>query len=124
MNDTPELANKFLRPQLCLNLPPHMRAMVQFNSNLTWEQLLICLDKSLPHVVDLTNESNQQNLNESYSRWDSYSQSQAQTDNASFQQQQLIKTEPADAMYSHSQQRNNQQQSQYTQQNQFSQQQP
>ena len=41
MNDTPELANKFLRPQLCLNLPPHMRAMVQFNSNLTWEQLLI-----------------------------------------------------------------------------------
>jgi len=100
LNDTPDVANQFLRPQLCLNLPQHMRAMVQFNSTMTWEQLLACLDRSLPHVVDLTTEN--QYVNESYSRWDSYSPAQAQADNAQYQTPH-IKTEQADATYAHTQ---------------------
>lgn len=40
-----------LRAQLCLSLPDHMKTLIQFNSNLSWDDLLSCLDKSLPHVI-------------------------------------------------------------------------
>ena len=39
-----------LRAQLCLSLPEHMRALIQFNASLAWDDLLACLDKSMPHV--------------------------------------------------------------------------
>ncbi len=34
-----------LRAQLCLSVPEHMRALIQFNSALSWDDLLSCLDK-------------------------------------------------------------------------------
>jgi hypothetical protein len=40
-----------LRAQLYLSVPEHMRALIQFNSSLSWDALLVCLDKSLPHVM-------------------------------------------------------------------------
>ena len=48
-----------LRAQLCLSVPEHMRALIQFNSALGWDELLSCLDKSLPHVNAHANEINQ-----------------------------------------------------------------
>ena len=41
----------FLRAQLCMQVPEHMRALIQFNSSLSWDDLLSALDKSFPHVA-------------------------------------------------------------------------
>ena len=41
----------FLRRQLSITLPQHLRALIQFNSHKKWDELLSDLDKALPHVV-------------------------------------------------------------------------
>ena len=38
----------FLRAQLCLQVPDHVRALIQFNSTMSWDELLSSLDKSFP----------------------------------------------------------------------------
>jgi hypothetical protein len=43
--------NPFLRGQLCMQLPEHMRALVEFNDDKPWDELLAKLDKALPHVL-------------------------------------------------------------------------
>ncbi len=43
-----------LRSQLCLAIPEHMRALIQFNSNTSWDQVIGCLDKSFPHIQHAT----------------------------------------------------------------------
>ena len=39
-----------LMSQLSSFLPEHMRALIQFNSTKTWDELLVALGKTLPHV--------------------------------------------------------------------------
>ncbi len=72
-----------LRAQSCLSVPEHMRALIQFNSSLSWDALLVCLDKSLPHVMAHEAQQQQQQF---YPR----SQHQALP---------LIKTEPIEATW-------------------------
>ena len=40
----------FLRQQLNAHLPDHMRALIQFNSNKSWDDLLVALDQASPHI--------------------------------------------------------------------------
>jgi hypothetical protein len=40
----------FLRAQICLQVPEHTRALIQFNSSLSWDQLLASLDKAFPCI--------------------------------------------------------------------------
>ena len=47
----------FLRSQLCLSLPEHMRAIVQFNVTMSWDNLVSSLEMSLPQVSAHSNES-------------------------------------------------------------------
>ena len=77
--------NTFLRAQLCLSVPEHMKALIQFNATLSWDDLLSALDKSMPHVVAHANKS-------TYSRWDSQQPSALS----------LIKSEPVEANWSES----------------------
>ena len=50
----------FLRQQLNSHLPTHMRALIQFNSKQSWDNLLVALDQASPHVdVNLYNFSTQ-----------------------------------------------------------------
>ncbi len=35
-----------------LHLPAHLKALIEFNSDKTWDSLLSCLDKSYPHVLE------------------------------------------------------------------------
>ena len=50
----------FLRQQLNAHLPIHMRALIQFNSKQSWDDLLVALDEASPHVdVNFFNFSSQ-----------------------------------------------------------------
>ena len=40
-----------LRKQLSSFLPEHMRALIHFNQSKSWDELLVALDQSMPHVV-------------------------------------------------------------------------
>ena len=40
-----------LRAQLCLSLPDHLQALIQFSPSMSWDDLLACLDKAFPHVI-------------------------------------------------------------------------
>ena len=44
-----------LRKQLSSFLPEHMRALIHFNQSKSWDELLIALDQSMPHVVAHSN---------------------------------------------------------------------
>ena len=63
-----------LRAQLCLGLPEHLRAMVQFNSAMSWDNLIVCLDKSLPHVTAYNAQQQQLHATQQPSRWDTQAQ--------------------------------------------------
>jgi hypothetical protein len=41
----------FLRAQLAMHLPDHMRALIQFNANKTWDELLVAMDQAMPFVT-------------------------------------------------------------------------
>ena len=43
--------NIFLRRQLGVYMPDHMRALVHFNTQKTWDELLTAIDQSMPHAV-------------------------------------------------------------------------
>ena len=68
-----------LRAQLCLSLPDHLKALIQFSPSMSWDDLLACLDKAFPHVIAHGDRST--------SRWDSH------------QSQPLIKQEPVDTHF-------------------------
>ena len=70
-----------LKAQLCQSLPEQMRAMINFNSTMSWNDLLRNLDKTLPHVVAYDQQQLQQPT-----RWDSQTQQLIPLD--------MIKTEP------------------------------
>ena len=76
-----------LRAQLCLGLPEHLRAMVQFNSAMSWDNLIVCLDKSLPHVTAYNAQQQQLHATQQPSRWDTQAQEACS----------LIKQEPLEA---------------------------
>jgi len=40
----------FCRHQLNVHLPKYMRALIQYNSKQTWDELLVALDQASPHV--------------------------------------------------------------------------
>ena len=53
----------FLRQQLNAHLPIHMRALIQFNSKQSWDDLLVALDEASPHVdVNFFNFSSQSGI--------------------------------------------------------------
>ena len=51
--------NIFLRNKLAESLPEHMRALIKFNSDKSWDDLLKCLDEALPHVKAFASGSGQ-----------------------------------------------------------------
>ena len=97
----------FLRFQLCMQLPEHMRALIQFNSNLSWDDLLSALDKSFPHVAAANSGSSFQSPSSSfYPSCDQFSNP-------------LIKSEPVEANYGETRQANNRLRSQPRQSQRF-----
>ena len=46
-----------LRSQLCKSLNESMRGLVQFNSGMAWDKLIVALDKAMPHVLAAANQS-------------------------------------------------------------------
>jgi hypothetical protein len=48
----------FLRAQLAQHLPDHMRALIQFNANKTWDELLSAMDQAMPFVQAHSGSSN------------------------------------------------------------------
>ena len=75
---------RLLKAQICLSVPEHMRAMINFNPAMTWDNLIANLEKSLPHVIAYDNQQQQQ-----ATRWDSLTQQLVPTN--------MIKTEPLEA---------------------------
>ena len=82
---SPEYMSVLLRSQLCLNVPEHMRALIQFSSTFgdtSWDSLLSVLDKTCPSLM--LNSDNGSN------RWDTYARNVVKHEN-------IIKQEPIEA---------------------------
>ena len=45
-----------LRSQLCLGLPEHIRAFITFNPRMTWDELLKCLENTVPSSAALSQQ--------------------------------------------------------------------
>ena len=46
-----DVADAMLRNQLSWALPDHMRALIQFNNDKSWDQLVLCLENAFPYVI-------------------------------------------------------------------------
>jgi len=90
----PTVLIKFLRPQLCLALPEHMRAMVTFNSTLKWDDLLNSLDRALPFIPSEAGAKQ----SESYNRWDTFQPTELAPTPFGSDLRSEIKTEPNQTM--------------------------
>ena len=75
-----------LRSQLCRALPEHMRALVQFNTSLSWDALVQAIEKAMPHV-------------QAYGYQSSPACDSASSTPTTSTTTPLIKQEPADANY-------------------------
>ena len=48
---SPDQSAQMLRGQILNHLPEHMRALIVFSPTMSWDALLVALDKAMPHVA-------------------------------------------------------------------------